>query len=123
MNDCVVFKLVSGEQCMATLIEASEDYITVENPIAVKVLPVVTEKGMIEKTVTSPFCGISDDKEFEFHRSHVVYMKALSEDVSKFYQKLINSFESEEIAGDIFEDEPEPEDDSFVVIPEEHTIH
>jgi len=121
LNDCVVFRLVSGEQCMATLVEISDEYITVENPIAVKIMPIATENGMIERTVTSPFCGITDDKEFEFHRNHIVYMKPLSAGISEFYQKLVNAFGSEQ-STNTFNDEPE-EDESFVVMPEDHMIH
>lgn len=122
MNDYIVFKLVSGDQCMATLLEMDEDCITVENPIALKALPVVTENGIVEKTTTSQLCGITDDRVYEFQRSHIVFMKPLNSEVSDFYQKLITSYDSEKTNDSSYTSKSE-KDQPFVIIPEEPIIH
>lgn len=115
-----MLRLVTGEQCLATLIHETADTIVVENPIAVKTISVNTEKGTIEKTITSLFCGLSDDKEYVFDRHHVVYCKRLDLKVVDYYKRLVESFDNEEID----HDEPDEDDlNSFIVIPDEQLIH
>lgn len=103
---------------MATLIKMTDDTVVVENPIAIKTVSVNTDGGTIEKTVTSVFCSMTNEIEYAFDMRHVVYCKQLDPKIVEYYKKLIESFNEEETS-----EEQEDHEESFVVIPEEQTLH
>lgn len=141
-DDCIVVKLINGDLFMAKMLNEGQDFILVEDPISVRTIPVTTDGGSIEKTVTNPYCTMTQEREFSFERSHVVFVKPLHPTVVGYYLKLVDTF-NEEFAGlderinlgiqDLEENgyyEPEEDldeddypDDRFIIIPDKNQIH
>jgi len=125
-GDCVVLKLMNGDQCMGRFLNEDDDHIVFEDLVLVKPIQIMTEGGTIEKTVTTPYCPIAEDTIFRFHKRNVLFVKALDSTVAKLYNKLVKSFEHElpDIDPDDVLGEKNTEDqESFLVIPEDSSIH
>ena len=125
MSDCVVLKLVNGDQLMATLAHESSESIVIESPVMVRNIQVATETGTIEKTVTTPYCPITNETFYTFARSHVVFMKPLHPNVAELYKKLVKTFDHDipEFADAPEDEEPRDESDTFLIMPDEIKIH
>lgn len=146
MNDFVVIKLITNEMIMAAIVNETSDYVLIENPIGVKVIQVNTSAGIIEKTATTPFCSLSEDKEFNIDKRQIVYMCGLHSSLIPVYLSLVNSFSDEDNSfsdqvqsalqrlNPLFnqaesETEEQVEDDSdeldnvFYIFPDEPKIH
>ena len=136
-DDCIIVKLINGDLFMAKMINEGQDYILVGDPISVRTIPVTTDGGSIEKTVTNPYCSMTQETEFSFERSHIVFVKPLHPTVASYYIKLVETF-NEEFVGledrinvamqddEFFEPEEEEDDypeDRFIIIPDKNQIH
>lgn len=116
MSDYVVFKLITGEQVIATLLNEITDGIVVVNPIIVKMIYLFRDNKHIEQAVTSKFCQFSEDNIFAFHHRNIIYKKKLDPNMVSYYAKIVESLESD----DIDELEEELVD---IDIPEDRIIH
>lgn len=131
MSSAVIVKLTNGDTLMAGLIHENDNTIIVENPVMVKVMQQSTPQGIIERTVTAPFCSLTDDKEFSLDRRHVLFVSNLHPAVEAMYYRIVDAFGDEmhsfldQLGSRIEqEDYQEPdEEDLFLVIPEEQKIH
>lgn len=95
-EDCVVFKLVTGETIIATLLNETKDGIIVLNPLQVKMIPVdMGEDGYSEQAITNRFCPFTDDKDFSFDLKNIVYCKPLHPKMLQHYNKLVLAFGKE----------------------------
>ena len=129
MSEPVVVKLVSGDLLMATVLNDTPESLILVDPVAVRTVHVQSESGLIERTVTNPFCTITDEREYSFDRRHVLFVKRLHPRVIKFYEELVKtldepedeSFElsSQEYVENDIDDEP----DSILIIPDKNLIH
>lgn len=128
-NDLVVVKLVNGELFMAAVIGDTPDSLIVQDPVAVRQVQVAAQGGVIERTVTNPFCSITDAREYSFDRRNILFIQPLSEKVAKYYNQLIREITSDEYVNDeqtVFdshEDEEEQDIEPTLVIPDKHSIH
>ena len=109
---------------MATVAHESSESVVIEDPVMIKNVQVSTEAGVVEKTVTFPYCPMTADTHYTFARSHIVFMKALHPNVTKLYKKMVKAFEHD--TSDI--DDPDEEDtkednQSFLIIPNSSKIH
>lgn len=91
MSEIVVVKLVSGEQLMGFLNEETKSGISIENPISIKVINVPTSKGIVEKTVTGPFCNMTDDTLFDFEWNHIMFVKPLHPAIVPLYLEIVDA--------------------------------
>lgn len=138
-NEAVIVKLTNGDLFMATYIRETDKHIVFENPVTIKVVAIPGQGGVVEKTITAPFCSLTKEKEFSFRHDHVLYMKLLHSNIKGYYFKLIEAFQTDETEleemNPLYEkDSEEPEEDSddqhedqstsgFVIIPDTKTIH
>lgn len=135
-NEAVIVKLMNGDLFMATYIEETDKHYVFENPVTIKVISVPGQGGVIEKTITAPFCSLTEAKEFSFSRDHVLYVKLLHKNIKSYYFKLIQAFESDEseleemnyLSDSDTEEQldEQPEEHSttgFIIIPDTKTIH
>ena len=128
-GDRVVFKLMNGDQCMGRFLREEDDHIVFEDLVLVKPMQIVTPHGTIEKTVTSPYCPITEDTIYRFSKVHVLFVKALDANVAKMYDKMIKQFEHEvptniDPEGYLEEEQREEtnESDSFFIMPDPEDI-
>ena len=127
----MIVKLTNGDTLMADLVHENDYTIIVENPVMVKTIQQNSPLGIIERTVTAPFCSLTDDKEFSLDRRHVLFVSNLHPAVEAMYYRIVDAFGEEtnsfldQLGSRIEqEDYQEPnEDDYFFVIPEETKIH
>ena len=109
---------------MAAVLGDTPDSLIVQDPIALRQVTVTAQGGVIERTVTNPFCSITDAREYSFDRRHILFIQPLSEKVSKYYIQLIESMTSDEEP--MFDDQPEEDEEDIeptLVIPDKHSIH
>ena len=102
------------------------------DPISIKLVQVATEGGIVEKTMTQPFCSLTLEREYSFDMRMVVYVKTLNPKISNYFDKLIKAFNDErsednDFGQTVFESEENEEDplfdESMLVVPEKHQIH
>lgn len=119
---------------MAKLVNDTSDTLIVMDPISVKLVHTAAEGGVIEKTVTQPFCALTLDREYSFDRRHVLFAKPLNPNIAKYYDKLVEAFlkessEDNDFNQSMFTDESqeeeneEPNDDGFLIIPSKYNVH
>lgn len=114
-EDCIVFKLVTGETVIATLLNETEDGIVVLNPLQIKMIPMdMGEDGFGEQAITNRFCPFTDEKDFTFDLKNIVYYKPLHPKMTDHYNRLVLAFGKESTEEQVQEEEPE-QDHLFVV--------
>ena len=89
MTPIVVIKLISGEQLIGFMVEETKTGITIENPISIKVINVPTSNGIVEKTVTGPFCNMTDETLFDFEWEHIIFVKPVHPAIIPLYLEII----------------------------------
>lgn len=127
-NDAVVIRFTNGDIVMGALINETETHISLQNLVSIKTVVVQGQGGVIEKTITAPFCSMTEEKNFSFNKDHVIFVKPLHPALQPLYWKIADSLEDEP---ELHTKEPEPEEDdfddsltdSFVIIPETKILH
>ena len=123
-NEAVVIKLTNGDTVMGALVSETETHIHMQDLVSIKTVVVQGQGGVIEKTITAPFCSLTEEKKFTFNRDHVMFIKPLHPALQPLYWKIVDSFDDEPELG--FKD-PEPEEDelhdTFVIIPDTKVLH
>ena len=133
-NDAVIVKLLNGDMFMAYHLNSTPDTLLVSDPVSIKTVQVATEGGVVEKTMTQPFCSLTLEREYSFDMRMVLYVKPLNPKIAKYFDKLIQAFNEERSEDDdfgqlTFDDEPQEHheeelfDESMLVIPEKHQLH
>lgn len=115
MSEFTVFKLITGEQVIATLINEIEDGIVVLNPIIVKMIYILRDGEHIEQAVTSKFCQFGENNIFAFHHRNLIYRKKLDPDMVSYYVRIVKALEAED---NMIEPTKEP-----IVIPKDRILH
>lgn len=110
-NDYVVFKLVTGEQVIATLLNEANDAIVVIDPIQVRMVPMVQDSEYSEQALTNRLCQFTDETEFIFSHKDIVYLKPLHPKMRRHYERLVVAFNEEsKIVEDYYVEKDERED-------------
>jgi hypothetical protein len=134
-NEAVVVKLLNGDMFMAYHLNSTPDTLLVLDPVSIKAVQVATEGGIVEKTMTQPFCSLTLEREYSFDMRMVLYVKPLNPKIAKHFGKLIQAFNEErsednDFGQSMFDDELEEQheeeqlfNESILVIPEKHQIH
>lgn len=104
----VVVKLFSGETIIGTLEKDLIDRLTIGYPIQIKTVPVLKGGTVYEQTMTSEFCSLTNDPEFEFSKNHIVFVSSLKKDYCELYQKIVNQMYKD------LEEEPEDSTENYV---------
>lgn len=86
----VVVKLFSGEIIIGTLEKDMIDKLTIGYPIQIKVVQLLKSGKVYEQTMTSEFCALTNDPEFELNKNHIVFVASLKKDYSELYQKIVD---------------------------------
>lgn len=128
MNDKVVVKLTNGDIFMAVMLESEGEYVF-QDLVAIKVVQIVNDGAVIEKTVTHPFCSLTEERTYTFKKDLVLFCKPLSPKIADHYVRLAAAFHEESKQDNQFQspeedEEEEAEDDHrFVIIPDNKNIH
>lgn len=132
-NEAVVVKLLNGDMFMAYHLNSTPDTLLVLDPVSIKAVQVATEGGIVEKTMTQPFCSLTLEREYSFDMRMVLYVKPLNPKIAKHFGKLIQAFNEERSEDNDFgqtafdnDSRETPDsliDESMLVIPEKHQIH
>lgn len=115
MNEYVVFKLISGEQVIGTLLNDVSEGIVVLDPIIIQMVHAIRDGNHIEQAVTSRFCQFAEDHVFAFSYRHLIYKKKLDPNMIPYYARIVNAMNSEH-------DNIQPANDQ-VVIPKDRILH
>jgi hypothetical protein len=87
----VILKLTSGEQMMAVLRSEDEEYIEIEYPMVMRMIPVMSEGR--EHITAHPFCQFSDDRQFTLHKNDIMFVKKLHHVFIPHYQRIVREHE------------------------------
>ena len=132
-NEAVVVKLLNDDMFMAYRLNSAPDTLLVLDPVSIKAVQVATEGGIVEKTMTQPFCSLTLEREYSFDMRMVLYVKQLNPKIAKHFDKLVQAFNKERSEDDDFcqmtfdndsREAPDTSiDESMLVIPEKHQLH
>lgn len=102
-------KLVTGEELMCTLIDVTDDGMTIESPVLVRSVPILLESGAFENRLnTQSWMPYSSERIFYMHWHNVVCWNQLHPNLHKFYTKMVNKYETNDV-------EEQVSNNSFVV--------
>lgn len=101
----VVLKLTSGEQVMAVLKEEDDKYILLDNPMCIKMIPVV-DAGK-EHVTAHPLCHFSDDQTYVISKRNVMFVKKMHHVFVPHYLKIVEEHQ----ASDFFQPREKSADD------------
>lgn len=125
---------MNGDLFMGTYIKETEHHLIIENPVTIKVITVPGKGGVIEKTITAPFCSLTEDTQFQFRHDHVQYVKPLHSNIKSYYFNLVDAFETDQseeldISSSVTEEataeeyETPEQEEQFVIVPDNKTYH
>lgn len=110
-NEYVVFKLITGEQVLATLLNETKDGIVVIDPIQVRMVPMVENNEYSEQALTNRLCQFTDETEYTFNYKDIVYMKSLHPKMHGHYERLVLAFgEESKVVEEYYVEEDKRED-------------
>ena len=104
-NLYVILKLTSGEQVMAVLKEEDDNYVLLEDPMAIRTVPIF-EAGK-EHIIANPLCHFSDDNVFVIPKRNILFVKRLQSMFVPHYIKLVKQHQENAFV-------PKTEDDSVL---------
>jgi hypothetical protein len=87
----VVVKLISGEQMMAVLIDEDDDFIIVDHPMCIRMIPVLAENK--EHLTAYPLCHFAEDTSFVLDKKNCIYVKKMHHVFVKHYQRIVNEYD------------------------------
>jgi hypothetical protein len=110
-NEYVVFKLITGEQVLATLLNETKDGIVVIDPIQVRMVPMVENNEYSEQALTNRLCQFTDETEYVFNHKDIVYLKGLHPKMHGHYERLVLAFgEESKVVEEYYVEEDKRED-------------
>jgi len=110
-NEYVVFKLITGEQVLATLLNETKDGIVVIDPIQVRMVPMVENNEYSEQALTNRLCQFTDETEYVFNHKDIVYLKGLHPKMRGHYERLVLAFgEESKVVEEYYVEEDKRED-------------
>lgn len=83
----VVVKLTSGEQMMAVLRDEDEEYVILDTPMSIRMIPVI-EAGK-EHVTAHPLCHFSEDQSFIIAKRDILFVKKLHHVFIPHYRKIV----------------------------------
>jgi len=101
LNEYVVFKLITGEQVIGTLLNDVSEGIVVLNPIIIQMVHAIRDGDHIEQAVTSRFCHFAEDNVFAFHHRNLIYKKKLDPNMIPYYARIIKAMNSADNNDDV----------------------
>lgn len=130
-NDPVVVKLMNGETFIAVNIESTTTHATFENPISIRVVVVPGQGGVVEKTITSPYCSLTDETVFSFRHEHILFVKPVQATVREYYLNLVATPDGVDEARELHDSRSSRLEDTdveiskfgYLIIPELDSIH
>ena len=87
----VIVKLVSGEQMMAVLLDEDEDFVVLDNPMCIRMIPVLAENK--EHLTAYPFCHFSEDTSFILDKKNLIFVKKMHHMFVEHYQRIVNEYD------------------------------
>jgi hypothetical protein len=88
----VVVKLTSGEQCFAALREEDDDYVLIESPMCIRMIPSLQENR--EHVTAHPLCQFTDDTSFVIAKKDIVYIKNLHHIFVPHYLRILEEHDA-----------------------------
>ncbi len=93
MSKYSILKLTTGEQMIVKVDYTTDDGVGVLNPIVIKQIPTVTKTGDIhERVMVARYCHYTDENNFFFRHSDVVFIKPLKNKFYKYYEDAVEDF-------------------------------
>lgn len=118
MNEYVVFKLITGEQVIATLINESEVGLVVVDPIIVTMRYIVRDGQHIEQAITSKFCQFAENNTYTFSKRNLIFYKKLNDDMIMYYTRIVKALNDADLVNAVQDDTVED-----IPIPTDSVIH
>ena len=87
-----VLKLINGEELLCTFAGEDDTHILVLFPMLVKAIPKLKEGRVVEAISLAPYTHFAADDEYTFAKSHVVFIKNLSERYYDTYKVAVEDF-------------------------------
>ena len=87
-----VLKLINGEELLCTFAGEDDTHILVLFPMLVKAIPKLKEGRVVESISLAPYTHFAADDEYTFAKSHVVFIKNLSERYIDTYKVAVEDF-------------------------------
>lgn len=85
----VVIKLSSKETLFATLIEATDTIVTVQDPYIIERKFTSDDKGLKSNIAFEPWCDYSIDYNASINRQHIIALEPLHPKLNELYKSMI----------------------------------
>ena len=100
MDKYVVIKLISSEEIVCTQIDETDFDVVTLFPMLVKTVPKLAEGRILESITLAPYTYFAADDQFTFSKSHIMFIKDLSERHVGNYKLAIDDFVANTVLGE-----------------------
>jgi hypothetical protein len=90
----VVLRLTTGEQVMAVLKEEDDKYILLDNPMCIRMIPVMNANR--EHVVAHPLCHFTDDDTYAISKRNVLFVKKMHHMFIPHYLRIVEQHHQED---------------------------
>lgn len=87
----VIFKLTSGENVMALLVQEDESNVLVESPMVMR--SIMNFEAGKEHLTAAPLCAFTDETDFVISKSNIMFMKKLHRVFIPHYKRIVDEHE------------------------------
>ena len=105
-------KLTSGDELLCVLVDEDNNGIIVEDPIVVRMIPVLTEDGMSNRMTTTPYMPFASQRTFYLSQADIITLTPMHSNFHKMYVGIVNQYMQTPII-----DSMEPSSSSTLVAP------
>lgn len=105
-------KLTSGDELLCVLVDEDDNGILMEDPILVRMIPVLTEDGMSNRMTTNPYMPFAALRLFYIANADIISMVPMHSNFHSMYVSIVNQYMQAPVPGSL-----EPDSSSTFVPP------
>ena len=94
-QEYVYVRLLNGDQLMATKLSESDNTITIQFPMQIRMFPRLEPTGLVEQITSGPYCQFTEDRIFTFNKKDILFHKKLHELMIPHYERMLDEHERE----------------------------
>lgn len=85
-------KLTCGDELLCVMVDEDDHGVLVEDPIIVRMIPVISEEGMSNRLSTAPYMPFASLRMFYLDHADIVSLVPMHSSFHKMYVSIVNQY-------------------------------
>lgn len=85
-------KLITGDELLCVMVDEDEHGVLVEDPIIVRMIPIITDDGMSNKLSSAPYMPFASLRMFYFDNADIISLVPMHSSFHKMYVSIVNQY-------------------------------